>query len=609
MTAPFRLAPPPPTYDVRDQTEFRRVLELGAANAAAKIQQIKPTTPGDYISLENFRTVAHTTKNVTFEWDMNPLIESVAEYEILQAGELLDPPWPNPSSPPLPSHIIPRGFSQITVTFPDTGVEYIQFEARDKTGHTGPPTRVVIQAQTGLPTVYGFGEEVSIDALFCDLIIFCNDPEGLGGTLNAWTNPGDPTDADLTLPCDGTATIDGTPAGLNYTTLFLKTSDGSTANLLRHVRIHPGRGKIVAFEFVNTKKVSSGIISYTVKPGQAVIDENGHLLPGPIADSLAFALTVEAPYVAARLPFDNSAGNWVYALDTKKLYHWNGSAWIKAATVDGGDLIADTIIVGALAAGAVTATAIAAGAVTAIKISVASLSAISDDMGIILAGSLTSLTGTTTLNLNATGAGKVFDHPAFTLYNDGTATFAGTVTASEFTAPLCDFTAIRLDGAATGAGLTWRFSGVDLSWLRNTSGGIQLVSPTSSITISSSFNNVGIDTGSGSGSISLGSAGGIALTTFGSANIFLTSAHSAGIAATSGTLSLSATSTVGISGSAVSISGPLSAGSISGTSLSISGTCSLPGLVVTMPPVLGFTVGVGAANSGGTGLRALVIPN
>jgi len=101
-----------------------------------------------------------------------------------------------------------------------------------------------------------------------------------------------------------------------------------------------------------------------------------------------------------------------------------------------------------LSIGAVSTNIVQANAITSAKINVAQLDAISADVGTLTAGLLQNSSGARFIDLDATGTQEFIKHDNFTLLADGTAVFAGTVTASAFTATTATFdgTLIVKDG-------------------------------------------------------------------------------------------------------------------------------------------------------------------
>jgi hypothetical protein len=127
------------------------------------------------------------------------------------------------------------------------------------------------------------------------------------------------------------------------------------------------------------------------------------------------------------------------------------SATITATNIAGGtitsnELASNSIIAGKIAAGAINASAIIVdGVITAAKISVTTLAAINSNLGIIVAGKLSSVNGQSYVDLNATGSSAFVRHATsggtetVRLNADGSAVFGGTVSSSSFTANVADF--------------------------------------------------------------------------------------------------------------------------------------------------------------------------
>jgi hypothetical protein len=78
-----------------------------------------------------------------------------------------------------------------------------------------------------------------------------------------------------------------------------------------------------------------------------------------------FANGIEPVTIVDALPL-TFVGNTIFLTTDKKVYRWSGSAYVR--TVDGSDIIANSITAGAIAAGAIGAQQIAAGAITTSKL-------------------------------------------------------------------------------------------------------------------------------------------------------------------------------------------------------------------------------------------------
>lgn len=116
-------------------------------------------------------------------------------------------------------------------------------------------------------------------------------------------------------------------------------------------------------------------------------DVTGTLAGSQIADgalSMAkFASGIRPPRVVGSLPSLPDAaypeGDVVYLTTDDKLYRSTGSAWSKA--VDGGDIVAGSIVAGKIAAGAIGADEIAAGAIIASKLAITDFENLAVDGG------------------------------------------------------------------------------------------------------------------------------------------------------------------------------------------------------------------------------------
>lgn len=103
---------------------------------------------------------------------------------------------------------------------------------------------------------------------------------------------------------------------------------------------------------------------------------NNHLTG--LLDISRFAQTIRPVEIVATLPTTgNFEGRLALLTTDGKTYRYYGGAWIK--TIDGNDLIANSVIAGKIAAGAISTTELAAGAVTAGKIAVSDQSRLFSD--------------------------------------------------------------------------------------------------------------------------------------------------------------------------------------------------------------------------------------
>lgn len=418
-------------------------------SAVTEVPFVIGTIPGpsSTLSLPNWREKTRDATTVTYQWNRDQRQDAVDVYENVVTGTLTGSPWPEKVAGvwPLPTRVLSNTASEITFNIPPgDGVLYAQVIPVAASGKPGRYQRATVTAVGTRPLIYGLSQAIGGSGLFTDVTFFVDDAQSLGGTLTAWLNHDSAVNADSSGPADGTLVVSSTPINPTPATSWNKTG-GGTGPLLNNIQVHPGRGKLITFEFVNSIGVSSGKVNYTLTSEGGIIDESGNLLPGPIADALAYAISQPFPGVGATFPVSPTAGDMWYLTaavgpnPARKLYQWTGSTWVKMATTDGGDIIANTIVAGAIAAGAITTGAIAAGAVTAGLINVAVLSDITDDAGIILAGALQSINGSVVFDLNATGTDPVFSSPYFALNADGSAVFAGEVASASFTTSTATF--------------------------------------------------------------------------------------------------------------------------------------------------------------------------
>jgi hypothetical protein len=427
---------------------------------SAKIATIPRTLtrpPLPPLTLRSFRETARTPATITAAWQLDPRQDAVDVWLTTVVGNITTSPWPerNPATllyPP-PTLVLSDTATTVAIPVPTVGVTYAQVQPRNSSSRPGKYQRLTIVAVTDRPLIYALLQQTAVTNLFASVSFSIADAQNLGGTLTAWVNRSSSNNADPTATPDGTLAIASTVFNATPSTLF------GALTLFSNIPVHPGRGKAICLEFVNTNGVSSGVQTFTLTSQGGIIDQNGHLIAGAITDTLAFAVGIRPPIVAAALPADNTLSDFVLLTTDHKLYRWNNTAAAWKKDVDGADIIAASIVAGSISAGAIGATAIAAGAVQATHIAVAVLDQISTNIGIIVAGKLTSVSGAVTIDLNATGTSPVISAPSFSILANGTATFGGTVTSTSFLGSFASFRANVTVNALQVVG-----SGLDLGW-------------------------------------------------------------------------------------------------------------------------------------------------
>jgi predicted phage tail protein len=110
----------------------------------------------------------------------------------------------------------------------------------------------------------------------------------------------------------------------------------------------------------------------------AATDLVGQVVASQVADgainTAKFAAGIAPVEIVATLPATgNFSGRQAFLTTDNKLYRYDGAAWVKS--VDGGDLIANSIVAGKIAAGAISATEISASAITTAKIAAGAVTA------------------------------------------------------------------------------------------------------------------------------------------------------------------------------------------------------------------------------------------
>lgn len=206
-------------------------------------------------------------------------------------------------------------------------------------------------------------------------------------------------------------------------------------------------GTITGGKIAATTITAANIASGTITATQIATDTitAGQIAAGAISTSELAAGAVNASKIAAGTITSNeiasntiTAGNIASATIT--------ATQIATGTITATQLATDSVIAGKIAAGAINTSAIIVdGIITAAKISVTTLAAINSNLGIIVAGKLSSVNGQSYVDLNATGSSAFVRHATsggtetVRLNADGSAVFGGTVSSSSFTANVADF--------------------------------------------------------------------------------------------------------------------------------------------------------------------------
>lgn len=299
------------------------------------------------LALKNFREIRRTPEMVRYGWDVPE--DEIAEIWAWEKQSLQEtqPPtvgaanedrlWrATENEPP------DKKLTDDTVTFdvavpPFGSIETWELVPVDATGKRGYPQRVKVLSAPDVPRLTNLETAPGISELFCDLSgLNVVDPQALGGTLRAWLNHTHAEDADPRVAPDGTLVIAVTPYTVTPADPFVVDTAGSTNPLFDNLRIHPGAGKRIFFEFINTNGTSSGVIAFIVLGNGAVIDANGQLKDAAIIRAGQFAATIQPYRVYEALP-PQGEPNELAVLSTStppgKTYRWTGTATTAGAWV------------------------------------------------------------------------------------------------------------------------------------------------------------------------------------------------------------------------------------------------------------------------------------
>lgn len=160
-------------------------------------------------------------------------------------------------------------------------------------------------------------------------------------------------------------------------------------------------GDLITTGTITATRLNLNGTMFTAPSGVLTIADGGvgsdQLASGAV-DIAKFASGITPVQVVGTLPSTADQGDQAFLTTDKKLYRYNGTAWIKA--VDGADVSSGTLPASAIVANSITAGQIQAGAIGATEISVTNLAAISADLGSITAGTIDA-SSVTVSNLNA----------------------------------------------------------------------------------------------------------------------------------------------------------------------------------------------------------------
>jgi hypothetical protein len=288
-------------------------------------------TPG----IVNFREINRSPTEVTFAWDVKGNVDTIYLWLDRFEQPVESDPWPTLDSPGFVE--LSGDTREYTAEIPPIGfIDYGLIVPFDVSSNAGEAHDFTVQPNDAIPLIEQFRQTAGSSGLFRDLSFYVKEPKGLGGTLRAWVNRSSSSDADPSAAADGTLAIADATTNLVDATDVFDLTGGGTANLCEDIRVHPGKGKRVFFEFINDEGISSGVQSVLLLPGVSPVDEENELIAGIIDSYTPFASDIRPYRILGALPGSGAfEGEIVYLTTDNKLYRWDGSAWTAAvATVD-----------------------------------------------------------------------------------------------------------------------------------------------------------------------------------------------------------------------------------------------------------------------------------
>lgn len=317
-------------------------LALGASSPEGPSSEETPDPRA--LALKNFRELRRTPTVVTYGWDA--LDADIAE--IWAWGKLSPQDVDPPLSPTDDEDRLWRAIDtespdlhldDTTVTFdvavPAFGnIQTWELQPVDASNTRGFPQRVKVLSVPDVPRITSIETTTGATGLFKQITALnVEDPQALGGTLKAWLNYASEADADPTTKPDGTITVTITPRTFGPTDAFIPASGIGTIELFDAVRIHAGKGKLVYFEFINTSGITSGLTTFTLLPGDSVINPDGTLANNSINLAAQVAASFTLPSVYTTLPPTGRVNEVAILVGPPpELYRWDSSAgaWIKS---------------------------------------------------------------------------------------------------------------------------------------------------------------------------------------------------------------------------------------------------------------------------------------
>lgn len=302
---------------------FNAWLLLENKDGAGAGSGVDPTT----LVLKDWKEIRRTATDITFGFTASPAVTKIALFQFTQPADATIA-WPDGTTAPF--KWLTPDTTEITVPFPPDGnTTYLSVEPYSDAGGVLTRGEVVQQrvfASNAKPSITNEAQQTAISGLFTAVSFDVVDAKLLGGTVKAWTNRGSEDSADSSAAPDGTVAVAATPSHLDATTVFTK-GDGTTATLLANIPVHPGRGKRIFFEFINTQGTSSGIVAINLLSMGGIIDETGNIIDGTIKAASQFAAAIQPVQLLGSLPAGAADGTVVLLSSDGQLYRRVGGVW------------------------------------------------------------------------------------------------------------------------------------------------------------------------------------------------------------------------------------------------------------------------------------------
>jgi hypothetical protein len=301
--------------------------------------QTVPGLPVDTRSLAfiNFREVRRTPTAVTYGWDkISGDPAEIWEWDKLTPQDA-DPPIPPGADDDrlwhdikvdAPTKHLDISTTELEVEVPPFGsIQTVEIQPVDADLKRGFSQRVKVLSAPDIPRITSLETVEGATGLFRQITALnVTDPQALGGTLKVWLKYTLPEDADPALVPDGTITVASTPYVFGPTDAFVVPA-GGTQQLFDAIRIHPGAGKHIYFEFINSQGISSGIISFVLLSNGGIITPDGILKDASINLASQIASGFSLPSVYTTLPGSGRPNELALQTSDMQLYRWSGSSW------------------------------------------------------------------------------------------------------------------------------------------------------------------------------------------------------------------------------------------------------------------------------------------